>query len=47
MDDLISATMPRTKQIVHEKLGYPPIKKIKKRKKKEKKGGLICIGVID
>jgi hypothetical protein len=23
MDDLISTTMPRTKQIVHEKLGYP------------------------
>jgi hypothetical protein len=39
MDDLISTTMPRTKQIVHEKLGYPfpPRQFINLKKKKEKK----------
>jgi hypothetical protein len=35
MDDLISATMPRTKKIAHEKLGKTPPKKKKKQKNKE------------
>jgi len=34
MDDLIFATMPKTKQIAHEKLGKPPPPQKEKKKKK-------------